>query len=69
MTQVNLSANQKQTHRHRNQTCGCQGVETWERGRVRGWGEQMQTGGQTVGRKQGPAAHHREPGSMSYDKL
>ena len=25
MTQMNLSMNQKQTHRHRKQTCGCQG--------------------------------------------
>ena len=25
MTQVNLSTKQKQTHRHREQTCGCQG--------------------------------------------
>ena len=25
MTQVNLSMKQKQTHRHREQTCGCQG--------------------------------------------
>ena len=24
---MNLSAKQKQTHRHRNQTCGCQGEE------------------------------------------
>ena len=29
MTQMNLSTKQKQTHRHREQTCGCQvgGVE------------------------------------------
>ena len=25
MTQINLSMKQKQTHRHREQTCGCQG--------------------------------------------
>ena len=25
MTQMNLSMKQKQTHRHREQTCGCQG--------------------------------------------
>ena len=25
MTQMNLPINQKQTHRHREQTCGCQG--------------------------------------------
>ena len=38
MTQMNLSANQKQTHRHRKQTCGCQGGGAWERDGVRGWG-------------------------------
>ena len=26
MTQMNLSMKEKQTHRHREQTCGCQGV-------------------------------------------
>ena len=32
MTQVNLSMKQKQTHRHREQTCGCQGGgEGWTR--------------------------------------
>ena len=36
MTQVNLSTKQKQTHRHRKQTCGCQGEagggKDWEFG-------------------------------------
>ena len=27
MAQMNLSTKQKQTHRHRDQTCGCQGEE------------------------------------------
>ena len=35
MTQMNLPANQKQTHRHRKQTCGCQGGAAWERDGVR----------------------------------
>ena len=30
MTQTNISTKQEQTHRHREQTCGCQG------GRIRG---------------------------------
>ena len=30
MAQINLSTKQKQTHRHREQTCGCQG----------GWGKE-----------------------------
>ena len=34
MTQMNLSKKRKQTHRHREQTCGCQGGEgmDWEFG-------------------------------------
>ena len=33
MTQMNLSTKQKQTHRHREQTCGCQGEGMdWEFG-------------------------------------
>ena len=32
MTQMNLSTKQKQTHRHREQTSGCQGGKDWEFG-------------------------------------
>ena len=28
----------EQTHRHREQTCGCQGGGVWGRGRQEGWG-------------------------------
>ena len=36
MTQMNLSMKQKQTHRHREQTCGCQeGGMDWEFGTSR----------------------------------
>ena len=38
MTQINLSTKQKQTHEHREQTCGCQGGGDWGRDGVRGWG-------------------------------
>ena len=31
MTQMNLSTKQKQTHRHREQTCFCQGEGEWGR--------------------------------------
>ena len=41
MTQINLSMKRKQTHRHREQTCGCQA--RWERGGGGVWGQQMQT--------------------------
>ena len=32
MTQVNLSVKQKQTHRHREQTCDCQVGGVWGEG-------------------------------------
>ena len=31
MAQMNLPTKQKQTHRHREQTCGCQGGGWWGR--------------------------------------
>ena len=41
-TQINLSMKQKQTHRYREQTCGCQGEGEWWRNGVGVWGYQMQ---------------------------
>ena len=35
---MNLSMEQKRTHRHREQICGCQGGEGWGRGGGGGWG-------------------------------
>ena len=37
MKQMNLSMKQKQTLRHREQTCGCQGGGGWGRDGVGGW--------------------------------
>ena len=34
MAQINLSTKEKQTHRHREQTCGCQGRREGGRRRV-----------------------------------
>ena len=34
MIQMNLFTKQKQTHRHREQTCGCQGGRWEEEGRI-----------------------------------
>ena len=39
---MNLSMKQKQTHRHREQTCGSQVGGGWGRDGVGVWGEQMQ---------------------------
>ena len=58
---MNSSMKEKQTHRHREQTCGCQGV---------GVGEDL--GAKNINlfilKKQGPTIQHREPYSISYDK-
>ena len=43
MAQMNLSMKQKQTHRHGEQTCGCQGGERREWDGQRIWDQQMQT--------------------------
>ena len=40
---MNLPTKQKQTHRHTEQTCGCQGGGGWEKDGVGGCGQQMQT--------------------------
>ena len=37
MIQMNLSTKQKQTHRHREQTCGYQGGGEWERDGLGVW--------------------------------
>ena len=33
-----LSTKEKQTHGHREQSCGCQGGKGWEEGRIGSWG-------------------------------
>ena len=38
MAQMKLSTKQKQTHGHREQTCGCHGGGGWGRNGVGGWG-------------------------------
>ena len=42
LTQKNLSVKQEQTHRHREQACGCQGGGGWGRDGLGVWDEQMQ---------------------------
>ena len=34
MTQINISMKQKQTHKYREQTCGCQGGEGVREGKI-----------------------------------
>ena len=40
---MDLSTKQRQTHRHRGQTCGCQGREGWRRDGLGVWDKQVQT--------------------------
>ena len=61
---MNLSMKQKQTHRHREQTCGCQGG----RDGLGVWDEQMQTNIYRMDKQQGPTVYHRELCSVSCDK-
>ena len=40
MTQTNLTTKQKQTHRHREEACGCHGGGEWGREGLEVWDEQ-----------------------------
>ena len=64
---MNISMTQKQTHRHREQTCGCQGVGGREEG-LGVWDQQMQTIIYRMDEQQGPTVEHRELYSISCDK-
>ena len=62
---MNLSMKQKQAHRHREQTCGCQSGGRDELGF---WDQQMQTTIYRMDKQQGPSVQHRELYSISCDK-
>ena len=65
---MNLSTKQKETHRLREQTCGCQrGGEEGEDG-LGVWGQQMQNIICRMDKQQCPTVQHRELYSVSYDK-
>ena len=51
---MNLSMKQKQTHRHREQTCGCQGGRGWGRDGLGVWNEQLQIIIYRMDKQQGP---------------
>ena len=65
---MNLSTKQKQTHRHREQTCGYQGGGEWERDGLGVWDQQMQTIIHKMEKQQGPTVQYRELYSVYYDK-
>ena len=64
---MNIAMKQKQTHRYREQTCGCQG-----RGEVGdgmgAWDQQMQTTIYSMDKQQGPIVEHMDLYSISCDK-
>ena len=59
---MNLSMNQRQTHRHREWTCDCQRGESWGRTALGFWGQQvhMQTTLYGIDKEQGSTVQHRE---------
>ena len=66
---MNLSTTQKQTHKHREQTCGCQGGG-WQ-GAGMDWGLGLAVAHYYIYRmdkQQGPTVEHRELYSISCDK-
>ena len=60
---MNLSTNQKQTHRHREQICGCQRAGGCDAPGV--WGWQMQINAFIIDKQQDPNGQHRELYPMS----
>ena len=57
-----------ETHRHGEQTCGCQREGAWGREGLGVWDEQMQTNMYRMD-KQDPTVQHGELCSMPCDKL
>ena len=51
---MNLTTEQKQTHRHREQTCGCRWGEGLKRDGLGVWDQQMQTIIYRMDKQQGP---------------
>ena len=59
---------QKQTHRYRERTCGCQGGGVWGTDGMEIWDSQMQTITYGMDKQQGPTAQPRELYSIPCDK-
>ena len=65
---MNLPTKYKQTHRHREQTSGCQGGGGWRREGLGAWDQQMQTITYRMNEQKGPTVEYRELYSLSCDK-
>ena len=68
MAQINLSMKQKQTHRHGEQTSGCQGGGGVGDGRIGSLGLEVQTMTHRMAKQQDSIIKHREFYSISWDK-
>ena len=63
---MNMSMKQKQTHRHREKSCCCQGGQEEER--LEAQDQQMQTLIHRMGKQKSPTIQHKELNSVSCDK-
>ena len=63
-----MSIKQKQTQRHREQTCGCQGRGGREWDGLSVWGQQMQNITFGMNKQQGPTIQHRELYLISWHR-
>ena len=66
--QMNLSTQQRQTHRHREQTHGYKRGGPWGRDRLGVCAQQMQTITYRMDEERGPNVQHKELYSISWDK-
>ena len=58
MTQMNLSMKQKQTHRHRKKTCGCQGWGRVGEEELEEGGPKVQTSSYKINKYEGGNVQH-----------
>ena len=65
---MNLSTKQKQTHRHRELSCGCQGGSGQRRDGLEVWGQQMQNTIYRMDKQEDLTVQHRELQSIFCDK-
>lgn len=66
---MNTSMTQKQTHRHRQQTCGCQGGGGCSgRLRLADANQYTQNGTHKMDKREGPIIWNKELYSISHDK-
>ena len=66
---MNISMKQKQTHRHREHTSGCQGGVKWRRYGLGIWGQQMQIIIYKIAKPQDPTEQQRKLYTVFCDKL